>query len=319
VVEPRVFISHATADQDRFVRDFDLRLRSDGVNTWYAGWALRPGDSLVQKIFDEGLATADVVIVVLSANSVDSRWVNEELGTAKILQIQGTCRLIPVVLDGVAVPTALIGTKWCQISDVTAYEKVYDEIVSVIHNRVVAPPLGSPPKYFSGPKVAGLTPAAAVVLIQLGDRVLATDSDFFGSTADFDVVKAQTGLNDYEFRKAMLRLGRDNYIEIHERRPGGNGEPSFDHGKLLPKGLWVYLSFKGYDLDASYRGVVSALVNTPARSITDLAEQLNERPIVVELILRRLRSRRLILMSEFFGEFNSVVSQVDPLLEDELD
>jgi hypothetical protein len=36
---------------------------------WLDKWAIRPGDSLVTKLFDEGLATVDAVIAVVSQHS----------------------------------------------------------------------------------------------------------------------------------------------------------------------------------------------------------------------------------------------------------
>jgi hypothetical protein len=41
-----------------------------GVNAWLDVWEILPGDSLVDKIFNEGLKPADAVIVVLSNASI---------------------------------------------------------------------------------------------------------------------------------------------------------------------------------------------------------------------------------------------------------
>lgn len=42
---------------------------------------MKPGDSLVDKIVEEGLKEAGTVIVVLSKASVQKPWVREELHT----------------------------------------------------------------------------------------------------------------------------------------------------------------------------------------------------------------------------------------------
>ena len=63
---PKVFISHASADKERFVTDFATRLRSNGVDAWVDSWEMNPGDSLVDKIFEEGLKNCQAMIVVLS-------------------------------------------------------------------------------------------------------------------------------------------------------------------------------------------------------------------------------------------------------------
>ena len=52
------FLSHASADKDRFVRHFAEELTARGLRVWFDEWALLPGDSLVDKIFAEGLKDA---------------------------------------------------------------------------------------------------------------------------------------------------------------------------------------------------------------------------------------------------------------------
>lgn len=61
---PKVFVSHATEDKDRFVFAFAEALRAEGVYAWLDVWEMQPGDSLVDKIFTEGIGEADAVIVV---------------------------------------------------------------------------------------------------------------------------------------------------------------------------------------------------------------------------------------------------------------
>lgn len=45
---------------------------------WFGEWELLPGDSLVSKIFEEGLATADAMVIVVSKHSLGKpirvRW-----------------------------------------------------------------------------------------------------------------------------------------------------------------------------------------------------------------------------------------------------
>ena len=52
---PKVCISHAGEDRERFAKPFAERLRAKGVDAWASFWEINPGDSLVGKIFDEGL------------------------------------------------------------------------------------------------------------------------------------------------------------------------------------------------------------------------------------------------------------------------
>jgi hypothetical protein len=102
---PRVFISHATEDKERFVLPFAQDLRAEGVDAWVDWWEMLPGDSLVRKIFAEGLANAVAVIVILSRVSITKAWVAEELDAAVVKRINDDSKLIPIVLDDLDVKT----------------------------------------------------------------------------------------------------------------------------------------------------------------------------------------------------------------------
>lgn len=109
---PKVFISHASEDKDRFVLDFASRLRAQGIDAWLDRWEMLPGDSLVDKLFEKGLHSATAVVIVLSTNSVDKQWVREELNAAFVKHVEGGTKLIPVVLDDCRVPECLASTLW---------------------------------------------------------------------------------------------------------------------------------------------------------------------------------------------------------------
>ena len=101
---PKVFVSHASEDKARFVLGFATRLRAAGIDAWLDRWEMLPGDSVVDRIFEEGLAEAGAVVVVLSVHSVDKPWVREELNAAFVKRVAGRTRLIPVLLDDCKVP-----------------------------------------------------------------------------------------------------------------------------------------------------------------------------------------------------------------------
>lgn len=80
----KVFISHSWDDKERFVTEFAIKLRGRGVDAWVDQWEMMPGDSLVRKIFCEGIQNAEAFIIVLSKNSVQKKWVKEELDLAVV-------------------------------------------------------------------------------------------------------------------------------------------------------------------------------------------------------------------------------------------
>jgi hypothetical protein len=111
-----VFISHASADSHIAAR-LAMGLKAFDYDTWFDDWELLPGDSIVEKI-DGAIAATDVLLVLLSASSVMSKWVRRELsaGLAKQLSGQGVL-IIPVLVEDCEIPTLLSETKYVDLRD----------------------------------------------------------------------------------------------------------------------------------------------------------------------------------------------------------
>src|SRR5688572_2273204 len=122
---PRVFISHASEDKERFVLDFATKLRGSGVDAWLDRWEMLPGDSLVDKIFEEGIKGATAFIVVLSNTSVQKKWVREEMNAGFVARVSRQCKVIPVVIDDCEIPEALKSTLWERINDLDNYDESF--------------------------------------------------------------------------------------------------------------------------------------------------------------------------------------------------
>jgi hypothetical protein len=146
-----VFLSHASEDKDRFVIPFAEQLRIRGIEVWVDKWEMLPGESLVGKIFREGLAFASAVIVVLSRVSISKRWLTEELDAAVIKRIKDGSKLIPVVLDGVdptsEVPASVRHLLFESVDDTAALDDVVDRVVRSVFGDVEKPSLGTPPEF----------------------------------------------------------------------------------------------------------------------------------------------------------------------------
>jgi hypothetical protein len=110
-----IFISHTSADKP-FVRRIDARLRKAGYATWLDEHKLLPGDPLAETI-SEALTTANVVLVVVSAASVKSKWLRFELNKATERMIHGQCRVIPVIKERVDLPAEVRGILYADFSE----------------------------------------------------------------------------------------------------------------------------------------------------------------------------------------------------------
>ncbi len=154
---PKVFVSHASEDRQRFVMAFAQRLRENGVDAWLDQWEMKPGDSLVDKIFQEGLRDAQAVIIVLSAASVNKPWVREELNVSVVKRVQEGLKLIPVVIDACEIPECLQATLWQRIEDLQSYDDAFQRILAAVFERSGKPELGQPPERFAAPKLPDST------------------------------------------------------------------------------------------------------------------------------------------------------------------
>ncbi|MGW2234582.1 toll/interleukin-1 receptor domain-containing protein [Streptomyces sp. NPDC001759] len=104
----KIFISHSSLDKPFVRRRIVTPLNAAGYDTWLDERELLPGDPLSRKV-SQGIKNAKVLLVVISAASMASNWLNYELNVAAELMIKGALRLIPVVIDDVQLPPELEG------------------------------------------------------------------------------------------------------------------------------------------------------------------------------------------------------------------
>jgi hypothetical protein len=165
---PQAFLSHASEDKASFAEPLGRALARLGVRPWLDKWEIRPGDSLVRRPFDDGLAVADAVIVIVSAVSVTKPWVREELDSAAVRRIEEGTRLIPVRLDDVEMPAPLRHLLWCKAERSEAgVAQAARVIADTMHGHDPRPAVAPPPAYTATPaSVPGLTRADAFLLVE---------------------------------------------------------------------------------------------------------------------------------------------------------
>jgi TIR domain/Restriction endonuclease len=102
----RIFLSYASEDKDvaRTVAD---GLRSSGLEVWFEQWELASGDSISERI-GEAVASSDVIVVLLSPDSLASNWVAHELNTALLREVgDRAISVIPVLVEDCEIPPLL--------------------------------------------------------------------------------------------------------------------------------------------------------------------------------------------------------------------
>jgi uncharacterized protein YjbI with pentapeptide repeats len=98
------FISYSSKDQD-FAERLHSDLEEKRVRCWYAPEDLKTGDKFRQSI-DEAIRLYDKLLVVVSENSIQSQWVEDEVAAAlEKEQKQNKLVLFPVRLDDAVMAT----------------------------------------------------------------------------------------------------------------------------------------------------------------------------------------------------------------------
>lgn len=304
-MNPKVFVSHASEDKERFVTGFATRLRREaGVDAWVDQWEIYPGDSLVTKIFDEGLKDAQAVIVVVSDNSVNKPWVREELDASVVKKVGGLTKLIPVVIDDCEVPESLKATVWQRIEDLNRYDSVFARIVASIYDHREKPVLGPPPKYTQRAidSLPGLTLVDTLVLKSSCEKAIER-LDYLVRTSDVWERVEEEGVPRVEFVDSLEILGGRGYIKPFSETIGAIGDGPSGY-TILVHGFEEYAKAFVDDYAGIKESVAFFIVNnvagTEAGSLTSntVSEALSLPEMVVNHILKLLERQGLVQILE---------------------
>lgn len=103
---PQVFLCHSHADRE-FVAKLAIDLTLRHVPVWYDEWELKVGDSLRDRI-QRGLTTSGYLAIILSPDSVGSKWVSVELNAALAREMEeDKVYVLPVLIGDCEIPPFL--------------------------------------------------------------------------------------------------------------------------------------------------------------------------------------------------------------------
>ena len=108
---PRLFVSYSRTDLDR-ARPVIALLEQAGFDAWWDG-RLEGGENYLQTT-ENALETADCVVVLWSATSVNSHWVRDEAQRGR----ERGC-LVPLTIDGTIAP---LGFRQFQLLDISGWD-----------------------------------------------------------------------------------------------------------------------------------------------------------------------------------------------------
>ena len=129
-MDRKFFISHSSADRE-FVVWLAAELITLSIPVWYSDWEIKVGDSIVEKI-DSALEDMAGLVVVLSASSVQSIWVREELNAALSRKLEGqNLPVFPIRIDQVEAPPLIGHRRYADFSQdrLSALEELAEAMV----------------------------------------------------------------------------------------------------------------------------------------------------------------------------------------------
>ena len=291
---PKVFVSHATEDKPLVV-PLAAALRKKGIDAWVDQWEIRAGDSLVQKIFEEGIGRAAIVIIALSKISVEKKWVKEELDAAVVGRINQTSRLIPLLIEECEVPVALRATKWIRFEN--NFDAAVNEIIHSVYITSDKPSLGSPPTYVERPlpAVHGLASVDLQVLRAIGDRFVQNSKRLIAKSELIEQLK-EVGLGPNQIDESLEILSENLFISPHH----SIGQ-KFAAVQLELRGTEIVLRHSFPEFDAYYRRISADLVNKVRLTNDEIANYHSLPLIFINHVLDDLESQGLIKMSKSIG------------------
>lgn len=245
---PKVFLSYSFEDAELAER-IARRLTAGGVQTWWAGWEMRSGDSLRRKI-DEGLGDCTHFLVLLTPGALLKPWVQQEMDAGLVRRIAGHAQFIPLRhrLMARELPPLLSGMVSPEVDDARFDEAVRD-LVNDIHGVSRKPPLGAPPTSIALPTTGYSQTATAIAKVFVEET---TDAMFGQTQKSINQLAEAIGVSEDDVTDAL-----------HELRDFVN----FSFERVMPKAV-LYAVFDKFFTDWSPEEdalrLATDIVNDPA-------------------------------------------------------
>jgi DNA-binding transcriptional regulator YhcF (GntR family) len=286
----KAFMSHNHTDHE-----IALKLATDlidnGVDVWLDKWEIRIGDSLIKKIFEEGLANCDAFIILLSKASVASSWVQHELDVAMVNKIEGLTKIMPVVVENCTIPVSLRALRWLDITN--NYENGLRELIKTIFEVKEKPAIGSPPNFVRSTvqSVSGLSKEAT----QVGLLMILEQNESMGVEKMYpapDIAKA-LNLTPQETDDAIDELEETGLVKTRNYI----GTAPFQHGYVEPRYV-LFIQFQNsgvkYDPYDDLKKVSACIVAVEKADGKTITEKTSLSPLRVNRAIRYLLDNMLI-------------------------
>jgi len=103
---PKAFISFSNTDRD-LAKKITNRLIESNIQMVFDEYELRIEDSLIDQIKDT-LTASNYILILISSNSINSKWINEEINSKKIQEFRTRdITTVPVLIEDCEIPSPL--------------------------------------------------------------------------------------------------------------------------------------------------------------------------------------------------------------------
>lgn len=273
---PRAFISYAHEDKDVASRLAE-QLAQNGVNPWFDAWEIAAGDSLVERVFEQGLKDCAVFVILLSPASVKSSWVRQELDVAVVNRIRRLTKVIPVLTADCDIPVSLRALKRLNISE--GMNSVTRAIVDAAYDRRPQRPLVEPEperirKLVSAQKGYSTEATTVAASIARSLDLKATANQFYDGRS----LQSELDLTPEQINDAIEELESRGLVRV--MRELGTGEFSFS---FIEPTYALYYEFSQYlrekiDPARDIRQVAASVASHGDISGPTLAQELGYPP-----------------------------------------
>ncbi len=128
--EVNVFLSHSSKDKD-FVKSLAVDLKHYGISVWLDEWEINIGESIPTKV-GEGIENCQYLALILSQNSVQSKWVENEWQAKYWDELgSGKTHLLPILIEHCTIPKLLKHKRYADFTE--DYSLALDELVNSIN------------------------------------------------------------------------------------------------------------------------------------------------------------------------------------------
>lgn len=295
---PVVYICHTSEDKATFVLPFAKKLADKGIKVMVDPWELSHGDSLIEKIFTEGIKSADAFIVILSEISVRKTWVTEELRPGLVKRILVHSKLIPVVIDDCEIPDPLKTVSSVKILDVINADREISGIADALYGgrQPVEPELPTKPADEPIQVIPGLTKEELFIL-KLSCEYSVEKERRFINTSDLRQALEAKGIGGHLLNKSLLNLDEQGYIKAGRVM----GSPNIEFFNTTTTGYETYARAYVDDFDGLMKKILTAVVEEGLVTNDDLSSNFNLPMAVVNYIIDIFVDRNLVKLGKAAG------------------